>query len=81
MMMIQRAIDWGAKRIEWQVEACNDRAIAAIERLGAVKEGVLRQHTKLADGTWVDVVMLSLLRDEAKMVLTRAEHAASVSDA
>lgn len=81
MLMIQRAIDWGAKRIEWQVEACNDRAIAAIERLGAIKEGVLRQHTKLADGTWVDVVMLSLLRDEAKMVLTRAEHAASVPGA
>ena len=81
MLMIQRAVDWGAKRLEWQVESANERAIAAIERLGAVREGVLRQHTKLADGTWVDVVMLSLLRDEAKAVLTRAQYQATVSNA
>ncbi|MEM1036234.1 MAG: GNAT family protein [Pseudomonadota bacterium] len=80
-LMIQRAIDWGAKRLEWQVEATNDRAIVAIERLGAVREGVLRQRTKLADGTWADVIMLSLLRDEAKAVLTRAQYQATVSNA
>ncbi|MEM1087647.1 MAG: GNAT family protein [Pseudomonadota bacterium] len=81
MLMIERAVDWGAKRLEWQVESHNTRAIAAIERLGAVREGVLRQHTKLADGTWVDVVMLSLLRDEAKAVLRQAQHSTSVSEA
>ncbi|MEO1643207.1 MAG: GNAT family protein [Pseudomonadota bacterium] len=81
LLMIQRAVDWGAKRLEWQVESGNQLAIAAIERTGAVREGVLRQHTKLADGTWVDVVMLSLLREEAKRVLTRAEHGARVPEA
>ncbi|MEM1087952.1 MAG: GNAT family protein [Pseudomonadota bacterium] len=68
--MIKRAIDWGARRIEWQIEAPNSRALSAIERLGAQQEGLLRQHTKLADGTWVDVIVLSLLREEAKALIS-----------
>lgn len=65
-LLIQRALDWGAKRIEWFIEAENERAVRAVESLGAMNEGVLRQYEKFAAGEWVDVAVLSMLRDEAK---------------
>jgi RimJ/RimL family protein N-acetyltransferase len=70
-LLIQRALDWGAKRVEWYVEERNTRAIRAIESLGALKEGVLREYEKFADGEWVDVAVLSMLRDEAKEAIRR----------
>lgn len=70
-LLIERALDWGAKRVEWFVEEPNTRAIRAIESLGAIEEGVLRQYEKFADGEWVDVVVLSMVRDEAKEALRR----------
>lgn len=70
-LLIQRALDWGAKRIEWYVEDRNTRAIRAIQAIGAQKEGVLREFEKFADGEWVDVAVLSMLRDEAKEAIRR----------
>ena len=72
-LLIQRALDWGAKRIEWYVEERNTRAIRAIEAIGALKEGVLREYEKFADGEWVDVTVLSMLRDEAKSAVHRLD--------
>lgn len=72
-LLIQRALDWGAKRIEWYVEERNTRAVRAIEAIGAIKEGVLREYEKFADGEWVDVAVLSMLRDEAKSAVHRLE--------
>jgi len=70
-LLIQRALEWGAKRIEWYVEDRNTRAIRAIQAIGAKKEGVLREYEKFADGEWVDVAVLSMLRDEAKEAIRR----------
>ena len=72
-LLIQRALDWGAKRIEWHVEDRNDRAVRAIQAIGATKAGVLRQYEKFADGEWVDVAVLSMLRDEAKDAIGRLD--------
>nr|WP_070960462.1 GNAT family protein [Hyphomonas sp. Mor2] len=72
-LLIQRALDWGAKRIEWYVEERNSRAVRAIEAIGALKEGVLREYEKFADGEWVDVAVLSMLRDEAKSAVHRLD--------
>ena len=72
-LLIQRALDWGAKRIEWFVEERNTRAVRAIESIGALKEGVLREYEKFADGEWVDVAVLSMLRDEAKGAVHRLD--------
>lgn len=80
-LLIQRALDWGARRIGWNVEARNTRAINAIESLGAKHEGVLRQYSRFADGTWADIAMLSLLRDEAKAVVKRLNDELEVSEA
>ena len=65
-LMLERAIAWGARRIAWSIEAQNERGLNAIRGLGAVEEGTLRSYQRFADGQWVDITILSMLRDEAK---------------
>jgi len=51
-------------RVKIQTDSLNVRSQAAIARLGAVREGVLRRHQHRADGTFRDTVVFSILRDE-----------------
>ena len=58
----------------WETDVLNTRSQAAIERLGANKDGVLRCHKIRKDGTVRDTVAYSMLREEwaaAKAVLTQ----------
>jgi len=50
-------------RIDLHVFADNERAIRCYETVGFVREGVLRQFHYLEGGT-VDIVVMSVLRDE-----------------
>ncbi|MCU7729685.1 GNAT family N-acetyltransferase [Actinoplanes sp. KI2] len=54
----------GAVRVAWVTDIRNTRAQAAIERLGAVREGVLRKHRRRADGSWRDTVLYAMLDDD-----------------
>ena len=72
-LLIARAVMWGARRIGWTIESRNEPAIGAIEALGAKREGILRNYCRFADGTWVDIVLLSMLRDEAKFAVKRLD--------
>lgn len=54
----------GLERVKIQTDIINDRSQAAIARLGAVREGVLRHHRRRADGTWRDTVVFSVLAAE-----------------
>ena len=54
----------GAVRVVLVTDIRNTRAQAAIERLGARKEGVLRKHRRRADGSWRDTVTYALIDDE-----------------
>jgi RimJ/RimL family protein N-acetyltransferase len=56
--------DCGFGRVKIQTDLDNTRSQAAIARLGASREGVLRRHMKRADGTFRDTVVFSVLRDE-----------------
>ncbi len=56
--------DCGYGRVKIQTDALNTRSQAAIARLGAVREGTLRQDTKREDGTFRDTVVFSILRQE-----------------
>lgn len=56
--------DCGFGRVKLQTDGRNDRSQAAIARLGATREGVLRRHQKRGDGTFRDTVVFSVLRDE-----------------
>jgi len=53
-----------AKRIELRTDQRNTRSQQAIERIGAVKEGVLRKHRIVQNGYVRDTVVYSILADE-----------------
>jgi RimJ/RimL family protein N-acetyltransferase len=54
----------GVHRLEARVALGNARALAAMQKLGAVREGVLRQSLVTADGLHHDQVLWSLLADD-----------------
>ena len=56
--------DCGLGRVKIQTDAINERSQAAIARLGATREGVLRRHLRRADGTFRDTVVFSVIADE-----------------
>lgn len=65
--------DLGAGRVALKTDLRNARSQAAIERLGATREGVLRRHMRLADGFIRDTVYYSILRDEWPPIRDRLE--------
>jgi N-acetyltransferase len=50
--------------VEIRTHARNDQSRAAIERLGARLDGILRQHMIMPDGHIRDTAVYSILRDE-----------------
>jgi RimJ/RimL family protein N-acetyltransferase len=71
--------DLGYSRVALKTDLRNERSQRAIERLGAVREGVLRRHQRRADGTIRDSVYYSILVDEWPAV--RARLVARLADA
>ena len=65
LLLLSHAFDdCGFGRVKIQTDAVNERSRAAIAKLGATREGVLRRHTRRADDTFRDTVVFSILRDE-----------------
>jgi RimJ/RimL family protein N-acetyltransferase len=60
-------------RVQLKTDLRNVRSQKAIERIGAVKEGVLRNHMILPDGRYRDSVFYSILDTEWPGVKTRLE--------
>jgi RimJ/RimL family protein N-acetyltransferase len=56
--------DLGCIRVQLKTDTRNLRSQAAIERLGAVKEGVLRNHMIRSDGVYRDSVIYSIIDTE-----------------
>ena len=54
----------GWRRLQLKTDIRNARSQAAISKLGAVREGVLRQHMRRPDGSLRDTVMFSVVADE-----------------
>jgi N-acetyltransferase len=63
----------GATRVALKTDGRNLRSQAAIERLGAQREGVLRRHVRMPDGFIRDTVYFSILDDEWPAVRARLE--------
>ncbi|WP_425146980.1 GNAT family N-acetyltransferase [Deinococcus sp.] len=63
----------GMSRVEIKTDLLNTRSQTAIERLGAIREGVLRQHMVRPDGSLRDTVMYSILDSEWPAVKARLE--------
>lgn len=63
-MMMKRAFDCGMRRIEFRVDRRNGRSQAAMKKLGAVREGVLRADRITWTGHVRDTVLFAILKDE-----------------
>jgi RimJ/RimL family protein N-acetyltransferase len=65
--------DLGVTRVAFKTDARNERAQRALERIGAVREGVLRSHTRLSDGYLRDTVYYSIIAPEWPAAKARLE--------
>ena len=63
-LLLGTAFDHGFERVKLQADVLNDRSRAAILRIGASFEGVLRHTQRRADGSWRDTAVYSILREE-----------------
>ena len=63
-LMIGRAIACGFRRIEFRVDSRNARSQAAMAKLGAVREGVVRADRITWNGHVRDTILFSILADE-----------------
>jgi RimJ/RimL family protein N-acetyltransferase len=63
-MMLRRAFDCGYRRVEFRVDARNERSQAAMSKLGATREGLLRADRITWNGHVRDTVLFSILREE-----------------
>lgn len=65
--------NWGARRVQYQVDNRNERSKAGVLKLGARFEGILRNHRTLPDGFVRDTAFFSILDSEWPEVRTRLE--------
>ena len=75
LLLLQYAFEvLGAIRVEFKTDARNERAQLALERIGAVREGVLRRHMIVQQGYLRDSVYFSVTEEEWPRVKTGLLH-------
>jgi RimJ/RimL family protein N-acetyltransferase len=73
-LLLQHAFeDLGCLRVQLKTDLRNKRSRRAIERLGAVKEGILRKHMVQPGGHVRDSVIYSIVNDEWPAAKARLE--------
>lgn len=73
-LMLGHAFDTlGAQSVFFHTSHLNLRSQAAIERLGAQRDGVLRAHKRHKDGTLRDTVTYSIIADEWPAIRARLD--------
>jgi RimJ/RimL family protein N-acetyltransferase len=74
LLLLTHAFEhWRCNRVELITDVLNQQSRAAILRLGAKEEGVLRKHLILPSGRIRDSVIFSILDDEWPEVKTRLQ--------
>jgi RimJ/RimL family protein N-acetyltransferase len=74
LLMLRHAFDdLDLRRVEFKTDARNSQSQWALGQIGAVKEGTLRQHMVLPDGSSRDTVYFSIVADEWPDVERRLE--------
>ena len=73
LLLIGRAFECGYVRVAFKTDTRNARSRAAIERLGATYEGVLRSYQRRHDETVRDTALYSILVNEWSSVQERLE--------
>jgi RimJ/RimL family protein N-acetyltransferase len=75
-LLLQHAFEtWGCNRVEFLTDRLNTQSRAAILRLGATEEGILRQHMVMPDGRLRDSVIFSILLPEWPSIKTTLQAA------
>lgn len=75
LLLLTRAFDaLGCHAVELRTHWHNHQSRAAIERLGAKQDGVLRHHKVWSDGTLRDTVVFSVIAPEWPAVRASLEH-------
>ena len=64
LLMLGLAFDHGYGRVKLQADSLNDRSRAAILKLGAQFEGIVRRDQLRPDGIWRDTAVYSILKGE-----------------
>ena len=65
LLLLTHAFEsWGCVRVELITDVLNEQSRAAILRLGAKQEGILRKHLILPNGRIRDSVFFSIIDDE-----------------
>lgn len=73
-LMLRHAFDvWECVRVELKTDVLNEKSRAAMIRLGAVEEGVLRRHILTYSGRFRDSIYYSILDHEWPAVRARLE--------
>jgi RimJ/RimL family protein N-acetyltransferase len=73
LLMLGHAFDCGAVRVQFKVDLRNERSQAAVAKLGAVREGVLRREARTWTGHVRDTVVFSILDREWPAVRLRLQ--------
>jgi RimJ/RimL family protein N-acetyltransferase len=69
LLLLKQAFEqWEMNRVEFMTDSRNLRSQAAIKKLGASQEGILRQHMVLEDGYVRDSVIFSVTKSDWPLV-------------
>ncbi|GAA5228013.1 GNAT family N-acetyltransferase [Paeniglutamicibacter antarcticus] len=75
LLLLEHAFDvLGCPAVEFRTHWMNLPSRAAIERLGAKLDGVLRAHRRMADGSLRDTCVYSIIASEWSQVRSGLEH-------
>ncbi|HEY0648259.1 GNAT family protein [Phenylobacterium sp.] len=72
-LMMAHAFESGAERVQYRVDAANARSRAAVLKLGAVQEGILRNDKVTWTGRIRSTVVFSILAEEWPAVRDRLD--------
>ena len=80
LLMLRQAFDvWDCIAVEFRTHWMNQQSPAAIARLGAKQDGVLRNHSRMPDGTLRDTVVYSIIATEWPTVRRHLQHRLTLS--
>ena len=63
-LMLSRAFACGFERVQFSIDTRNARSMRAVEKIGAVREGILRRNRVTWTGHVRDTAIYSILREE-----------------
>jgi RimJ/RimL family protein N-acetyltransferase len=64
LLLLGAAFEHGFGRVKIQADVLNSRSRAAIAKLGATFEGIVRRDRPRADGSWRDSAVFSVIVDD-----------------